>query len=159
MGDNPTCATCRKRRPIGERFWEKVQKTDECWLWVAGLNADGYGMFESVAEFGTNRAHRVAWIMANGPIPQGMQLDHLCRVRSCVNPAHLEVVTNKENILRSNGWGGVSSRRAHCPKGHPYSGDNLRVGGGRRHCVACVRESTRNRMRRIRQSKQESPDA
>lgn len=84
----------RSIRPVTERFWEKVYKTDTCWLWTACRNEDGYGIFR---DRGMKKAHRVAYELLVGPIPQGMQLDHTCHARACVNPAHLRPVTNKQN--------------------------------------------------------------
>lgn len=89
-------------RPLEERFWEKVEKRgpDECWEW-GGTVADGYGRFRE-GGFGSSpvRAHRVAYKLLVGPIPEGLVLDHLCENRGCVNPAHLEPVTNRENLRR-----------------------------------------------------------
>jgi len=81
------------------RFWSKVDKTDTCWLWTGSLTYDGYAIFGVASE--RTGAHRCAWRFTNGDIPEGMHLDHLCRVRHCVNPAHLEVVTVAENNRRS----------------------------------------------------------
>src|SRR5689334_8336917 len=88
------------------RFWVKVDKGGPlgCWIWTASINVDGYGQF-IVYDAGRKRglsipAHRVAWQLVRGSIPQDLYIDHLCRTRSCVNPEHLEPVTNKVNILR-----------------------------------------------------------
>lgn len=96
-------------------------------------------------------AHRVAYELVVGPIPDGLQLDHLCKVRKCVNPAHLEAVTCGENIRRGDtgkAAAEVQSSKTHCPQGHPYSGDNLahyRGRHGRRYraCRICRREAMR----------------
>lgn len=84
-------------RPTPEsRFWSKVEKTDTCWLWTAADDGHGYG---AVNIYGSVRkAYRVAWEWENGPVPEGKKLDHKCRVKACVNPAHLHVVTNKQNM-------------------------------------------------------------
>lgn len=79
-----------------EMFWAKVEKTDTCWLWVAGLTPNGYGQF-GIGWPRTALAHRWAYEETHGPIPDGMQIDHICRVRTCVRPEHLRVVTNKQN--------------------------------------------------------------
>jgi len=85
-------------RPIEDRFWPKVEKTSGCWNWTASLNTSGYGQIGSGGQFGRpHLAHRVAYELEVGPIPEGMQVDHLCFNRICVNPAHLRLVTNKQN--------------------------------------------------------------
>ena len=136
----------RQRRPIEERFWPKVQKTETCWLWTGALKSGGYGQFfaEKYA-----LAHRVAYELVVGPIPEGLTLDHLCRVHNCVNPAHLEPVTNGENLRRGMGPTGIHARATHCPKGHEYTVENTyRNKKGWRTCRACrVREGAKTRRR------------
>jgi hypothetical protein len=83
------------------RFWRKVNKTETCWLWTAGKAYWGYGWF-GVAHRTPVLAHRYSWELANGPVPEGLELDHLCRVTACVNPAHLEPVTHAENVRRGD---------------------------------------------------------
>jgi len=123
------------------RFWSKVNKTDTCWLWTGGVDNKGYAGLS----FGDVRvlAHRLAWVDANGPVPDGLQLDHLCRVRHCVNPAHLEPVTPGENVRRGDAgawlaeWWRVQPT---CRRGHPWTGENTRVTSrGYRLCRACSR--------------------
>lgn len=82
------------------RFWHYVQKTEDCWLWQGGKTYKGYGQFK----VGLNHiaAHRYSYILKHRAIPEGKQLDHLCRIRHCVNPDHLEPVTNRENVLRGS---------------------------------------------------------
>ena len=95
----------RRALPVQDRFWAKVERTDRCWLWTAGLDAYGYGQFYLAG--GTMvKAHRFAWELELGPIPRGLTLDHLCRVRHCCRPSHLEPVTSRENVQR-----GVRHRR------------------------------------------------
>jgi hypothetical protein len=80
---------------LQERFWSKVEKTDGCWLWRGALNSEGYGNFW---DSGKHRgAHRIAWELSHGEIPDGMQIDHICRKRSCVRPDHLRLASNKQN--------------------------------------------------------------
>ncbi len=100
------CRSCSNKQlvhawnaPAEQRFWAKVSKTDECWLWTGSKN-DGYGKFRPVANQRPVLAHRYAYELLVGPIPRDLTLDHLCRVHSCVNPEHLEPVTRRENILR-----------------------------------------------------------
>ena len=103
-------------------FWSKVQKTDSCWIWT-GSKRYGYGFFGSNYEH--RQAHRFSWELHRGPIPEGLQIDHLCRNPSCVNPEHLEPVTQRENILRGVGATAKLAKQTHCKNGHPLSGDNL----------------------------------
>ena len=107
-----------------------------CWLWNGGLFRDGYGNFS--AQSGT-RAHRLAYEHFIGPVPDGLVLDHKCRVRCCVNPRHVEPVPNRVNVLRGFGRAALQARQTHCIKGHPLDGQNLirRNTGGRR-CRTCT---------------------
>ena len=114
-----------------------------CWLWAGALNSKGYG---NVRINGRNHlAHRVSYTMHKGPIPSGLELDHLCRVTSCVNPDHLEAVTHQENCRRGDAGkicGAWQRAKTHCPQGHAYAGDNLFFQhGGRRACRACSRRA------------------
>lgn len=124
-----------------ERFLAKVEKTDACWLWTAALFPNGYGTFWD----GTKhvRAHRYAYELLVGPIPEGLDLDHLCRVRHCVNPEHLEPVTRLENLLRAPRF---APGRTHCPNEHELTARNVRVErNGYRRCRTCDRLRTRAR--------------
>lgn len=115
--------------PMPERFWTKVAKAapNDCWLWTARQNGKGYGMF------GNACAHRVSYELIIGPIPLGLQIDHLCRVRACVNPAHLEPVTPAENTRRA------LALITHCPQGHAYNVANTywRTNTAGRKCRVC----------------------
>lgn len=119
---------------VREQFWAKVDKTGDCWLWTAACNPKGYGKFRA-----TGTAHRIAYIDLVGPIPEGMELDHLCRVRNCVNPDHLEPVTSAENTLRGDSFAGRHARQTSCLRGHPFDTRNTRLYRGRRVCRACER--------------------
>lgn len=121
-----------------QRFWAKVQKTDSCWIWTAAKYKAGYGHFQ----WGDRDwcAHRIAYTLLRGPIPEGMTLDHLCRNKSCVNPDHLDPCTRGENTLRGDTISTRNKLKTHCPKGHPYSGENLRYSPlGARMCRECRR--------------------
>jgi hypothetical protein len=114
------------------RLWARVEKTETCWLWK-GHTVSGYGMFSIAGK--SIYIHRYAYELLVGPIPEGMQLDHLCRVRHCVNPDHLEPVTNRENVLRGLA---ATERKTHCKRGHPLSGPNLYLSPtGIRVCREC----------------------
>jgi hypothetical protein len=133
-----------------DRFWAKVNApSDGCWQWVGCINAEGYGRFNFDGVI-TN-AHRASYRLFVGEIPPGLVIDHLCRNRSCVNPDHLELVTNKENILRGVGAGAQAARMIECPKGHPLDEDNTYVAPGskKRRCRSCVREYGRARRARV----------
>lgn len=128
-----------KRQSLEERFWPKVQVKgpDECWEWTAATAGDGYGTFRSHNRM--EGAHRVAYELIVGSIPQGLEIDHLCRNPICVNPQHLEPVTHKVNLLRGVGVMAQNSRKTHCVRGHPYDTINTRIGTKGRSCRACHR--------------------
>jgi HNH endonuclease len=125
-----------------ERFWTKVQKTNEgCWLWMTGLNKHGYGQFACGLGSGRNKgAHVYSWELANGPVPKGKILHHLCQTRRCVKPDHLMPVSYSENNRRERG--------GHCAAGtHLWIPENIYVTRrGSPVCRACNRE----RMQRAR---------
>lgn len=126
-----------------ERFWNKVERTTDCWLWRGGIRPDGYGNFWLDGK--TVAAHRVSYKLMVAPIPDNLEIDHLCRNRSCVNPAHLEAVPRSVNITR----GDLANRRkTHCKNGHPFNEDNTYLytnkhGITSRYCRACNRQSHR----------------
>lgn len=120
---------------LPQRFGDKVWATPwGCWMW-GGNKAYGYGIFG--LNKSTVRAHRFAYKAMVGPVADELTLDHLCRLRACVNPRHLEPVTNRENILRGVSFAAQNARKTHCPRGHPYSGYNLRMSSGSRNCRTC----------------------
>lgn len=127
------------RRPLSDRFWSKVAKTETCWLWTASLDGSGYGQFFTRVEGQrkSNRAHRLAYELVVGPIPEGLVLDHLCRNPKCVNPEHLEPVTDRENILRGTGLSARRARQVLCAEGRHRLDDFPRQASGQRSCLAC----------------------
>lgn len=146
------CSLGDERLP--ERFWSNVSVNEEtgCWEWRSPVRSDGYGVFglkvNGVQR--TRRAHRIAYEALVGPIPDGLDLDHLCRVRNCCNPSHLEPVTRKENLRRGLVAETQRKRHAavtHCPRGHEYTAENTRIyvaqGHPSRACRSCDRERAR----------------
>ena len=130
-----------------ERFEKFVfpEPNSGCWLWDGALIHSGYGTFSV-----NNRrrlAHRVSYEMEKGTIPAGLEIDHLCRLRSCVNPAHLEAVTPSQNVRRSLSPAALNAKRIECPQGHSLSGNNVELLKGKwRICRRC--RVDRNRRRR-----------
>ncbi len=132
----------RIRAPEDVRFWAKVNKNGllwngaRCWLWTGTINPYGYGIFSRPN--GSNLAHRVACELTDGLIPDGLDCDHLCRNRACVNPAHIDIVTRAVNLGR-----GIRSikaiARTHCIQGHALVGENLYYEGNGKRCRTCAR--------------------
>ena len=124
-------------------FWSKVEKTKTCWLWRGYIGKNRYGSFHTVVRGKTMKvlAHRYAFMQYN-ILPmwkqKGLELDHVCRNRECVNPAHLELVTRRENLSRSPiSITMVNARKTHCAHGHKYSAWNTIIDNGYRRCRTC----------------------
>lgn len=115
-----------------------------CWIWTAAEKSTGYGQFWLNGEY--RGAHRVSYEFYKGKIPDGLQLDHLCRVSLCVNPDHLEAVTLRENVLRGIGPSAINARKTHCKRGHEFTPENTAIRGPKkthRYCRECDRKRTR----------------
>lgn len=130
-----------------ERFMSYVMPIPEsgCWVWMGGVGRGGYGKFYHNSK--TVLAHRISYLDAFGEIPHGLQLDHLCRVRCCVNPNHLEPVTARTNVMRGEGPAAINSQKTHCVNGHSLEDAYAWIGSshpyGLRHCKACNRTNAR----------------
>lgn len=138
------------------RFFNKIDDSQSCWIWKGTVMKNGYGYFEFYYKM--YRAHRLSYELFKGEIPDGMQLDHLCRNRACVNPDHLEIVTCKENLSRglTGKVNNPQTKKTHCPKGHELTEDNLTkytAKLGFRRCLICTREYHKQYQRKLRANK------
>lgn len=125
----------RPPTPAVDRFWPKVQKTNGCWVWIGAIGSHGYGSFWLGGDEWV-LAHRFAYEQTNGPIPDGHELDHLCRNRRCCNPTHLEPVTGAENLRRMREHRPLVT---HCRHGHAYDEGNTFINAaGYRECRTCL---------------------
>ena len=135
------------------RFEAKVHRTETCWLWTgAHAKKKPYGLFYAGARLLSGGpknvyAHRWAWEQVNGPVPEGLVLDHICENPPCVRVDHLRTATQQENICRG------FSHKINCPQGHPYSPENTFIRSGARVCKTCCRLRDRTRRLKARQSK------
>jgi hypothetical protein len=130
------------RKTEWERFWEKVEIGD-CWEWLAVRTTHGYGQFMRSGP-GSRLAHRWTWETLVGPVPEGLDLDHLCRNRACCNPDHLEPVTRRVNQLRGATTVAAAFKATHCQHGHAWTPENSGVQDGTgRYCRPCKRERSR----------------
>lgn len=133
----------RKSQKPEERFWQKVTPTGFCWIWTGTKSGEGYGKFKPHSGRSSHWAHRYAYELLVGAIPEGMHLDHLCRNRACVNPDHIEPVSMAENIRRGFSPSARNGRKTHCKRGHEFTPENTwvvyRGSWEERRCRACQR--------------------
>jgi hypothetical protein len=146
-----------------ERFMQRVERVENgCWLWTGTVHKFGYGVARHRGH--RVRAHRLAYELFIGPVPDGLTVDHVCHNgsgcdgghaclhRRCVNPAHLEAVTNGVNVLRGESPLARHARKTHCPRDHEYTSENTRVYRGKRYCRACHRDYERTRRAEARKA-------
>lgn len=152
------------KRPLAERYWEKVDKrgSDECWPWIPAVRKDGYGQL-GVGGGRSDVAHRVGFALVNGPIPEGGTVDHnchnidphcpggVCPHRACQNPAHWRLITRGENVLAGKSHPALNAVKTQCPEGHVYDAANtyLRPDGGGRDCRKCRAAAEARRRNRV----------
>lgn len=132
-------------RTFTERMWAKFQRDENgCWLWTGCIMATGYGQVNlGGRSAGLSVAHRAMYELIVGPVPPGLDLDHLCRVRHCVNPSHLEPVTRRVNLLRGETVTAANAAKTHCPQGHAYDEANTIRYEGKRQCRICGNDRRR----------------
>jgi hypothetical protein len=127
-------------------FWEKVDTSGDCWLWRGYVMKNGYGMCDQ-----RTLVHRFSWETVHGPIPAGLVIDHICRVRNCVRPDHLRVVTQRENVLAPGSESPAATKAAQerCVHNHLFSSENTRIRpNGTRACISCNRQAARHQYQR-----------
>lgn len=140
--------------PLLDRLWARVNKDGpipeyaphlgNCWFWL-GAKTEGYGCI-TVTSGHLALVHRLTYVEARGPIPNDLVLDHLCRIRHCCRPSHLEAVTYGENNRRGFGSSGLNAKKTHCKWGHAFSLENTkRTEAGTRRCLTCRQEYSRGK--------------
>jgi hypothetical protein len=140
------CSNRGRILPAVKRFWKYVTKRDNgCWEWTGSRDRLGYGLFSD-----EGRAYKFSYELHNGTVPDGFELDHLCRNSSCVNPDHLEAVTHRVNVLRGTSPWAVNARKTSCKHGHPFNADNTYAYRGARRCRECTRRQQREYQKRKR---------
>ena len=121
-----------------DRFWHKVNKTNDCWIWTSDKDWNGYGRFN--INYKSYYAHRISYLLHHKHISAGLQLHHICNNPSCVNVEHLKQITQTENLIKSDNIGSRNKIKTHCPQGHEYTFENTYVTtANRRICKTCNR--------------------
>lgn len=136
------------------RLFARGRREGECLIWTGKLTHDGYGQRSWRGK--SAYVHVIAYELAHGPVPGGMELDHQCNRRACFETAHLKTVTHRANVLRSTvALPAVNARKTHCPQGHPYSPENTwRSKTGARQCLTCCRRRAKARYHTLKQRAQ-----
>lgn len=143
-----------------QRLRARVVKTDTCWNWTAAKTRKGYGWFQ--ADGRPHLAHRYAYTLAYGPLPDHIQLHHLCENKGCVRPDHLQPVTQAEHIdVTPSSPAHINASKTHCPQGHPYSTENTYIipSTGGRMCRTCSRARNKETKRRVREARKATPSS
>ena len=139
-----------------QRFWSHVRKDPEgCWTWARKPDDSGYGRFRVGSKIWY--VHVLSYLSEVGPIPEGWEVDHLCRNRACVRPDHLEAVTGYVNMLRGDAPAAQNARKTHCDKGHEFTEDNTIWKGERRNCVACRKVSREVEKQKVKAARRKPP--
>lgn len=145
----PSFDARRRTMLLWERLLESIELSDNgCWLWVRPPNTSGYGYLKVAGK--NTLAHRASYETFEAPIPADLHIDHLCRVRHCINPAHMEPVTCQVNVLRGETMAARNSKVTHCPRGHEYTEENTGHSSQGRYCRECRRAWLREYKRQQR---------
>jgi hypothetical protein len=166
MKKQELCLRPDVRRRIIANLEKHSERSGECLLWTGRTSSDGYSRLWLTVDGRalSINAYRAAWIVHRGIIPEGLVLDHLCRNRLCINLDHLEIVTNRTNLLRGVNQVAENASKTHCKHGHELTGDNLRMrkNGSGRECLTCKKEFHRiygrKRTEKARAAKREEQD-
>ena len=139
----------RTKTKLDKLLSNVVFASNGCWLWTKAISEGWYGVISFDGK--TYKAHKILYEIIVGPVEDGLELDHLCREPSCVNPFHLEQVTHRENILRGTGCAATNAAKTHCKNGHALDGINLYINNrGDRVCKTCKRQRDREYHKRKR---------
>lgn len=151
------------RGTLEERFWAKVDTAGDCWNWIGVKYPNGYGQLNVGGRM--TLAHRIAFRLANGSLPDGLDIDHICRNRACVRASHLQAISHRENVRRGAIPGIMRARHAsviQCPAGHPYDEANtyrhLQQGYVARSCLTCKRERGKARTLKVQAARAAATD-
>lgn len=151
-----SCVNAFGRVSEMERFWKKIDRSRECWIWTGAKDPTGYGRFHVRVgdRYVDALAHRFAYERLIGPVPDGLTIDHLCRNRSCVNPKHMKLVSVQTNILRGDAPTAHNARKTHCVHGHSFDEANTYrpPGSKRRQCRTCKARRHRERLEKRREA-------